>query len=67
MSQEHTVAGHLKGTGVIARVFGVNRNTVVKWKKSGAPIITIGRKNQADYALLWEWLIKKGLSAKPCQ
>jgi len=47
---------HIKGADEIAKVFGVSRATVIKWVKKGAPIRIIGKKYQANYGELWEWL-----------
>ena len=48
---------HLTGADNIARTFEVGRKTVLQWAREGAPIIYIGRKYQADYNKLWDWLI----------
>jgi hypothetical protein len=44
------------GAEAIARCFGVNRKTVLQWKKTGAPIYLIGNKYQANYRELWDWV-----------
>ena len=48
---------HMKGADEIAAVFGVSRNTVSRWVQKGAPIRRIGKKYQAQYAQLWDWLV----------
>lgn len=48
---------HLRGADNIAAIFGVGRKTVLQWIKDDAPIVYIGRKYQADYNKLWDWLI----------
>lgn len=48
----------MKGRGIIAKVFGVSKNTVTLWKEMDAPIYQIGRSLQANYIELWAWLIK---------
>jgi len=47
---------HMSGTSAIAEIFGVNRKTVIQWIKDGAPIHLVGKKNQANYSELWDWL-----------
>lgn len=47
---------HLRGAEEIAQVFGVHIRTVREWKDAGAPIIVLGKKYQANYFDLWEWL-----------
>ena len=47
---------HIKGADEIAKLFGVSRGTVIKWVKNGAPIRIIGKKYQANYGELWQWL-----------
>ena len=49
---------HMKGAGEIASVFGVKRETVVQWHKDGAPIRKIGKKYQAQYGQLWDWILE---------
>jgi excisionase family DNA binding protein len=49
---------HMRGAEEIAEVFGVKRDTVVEWYRNGAPIHMIGKKYQANYAELWDWLKK---------
>ena len=49
---------HIKGADKIAEVFGVSRGTVVRWVRDGAPIRLIGKKYQASYNRLWEWLLE---------
>ena len=48
---------HMKGADEIAAVFGVSRDTVTQWVHRGAPIRKIGKKYQAQYAQLWNWLM----------
>lgn len=48
---------HMKGAAEIASVFGVARETVVQWAKDGAPIRIIGKKYQARYDQLWDWIL----------
>jgi len=54
---------HLKGADEIAGTFGVSRGTVIGWVKEGAPIYLIGKRYQANYNELWEWI--KGKDALP--
>lgn len=58
---------HMKGADEIAQVFGVSRETVVHWSKDGAPVHLVGKKYQASYAELWDWIKKKAESEKTCQ
>lgn len=58
---------HMKGADEIAQVFGVSRDTVVQWVKDGAPIPLVGKKYQANYAELWDWIKKKAEIEKTCQ
>lgn len=51
---------HIKGADEIAKLFGVSRVSVIKWAKCGAPIFIIGKKYQANYTELWDWLKRKG-------
>jgi hypothetical protein len=45
------------GAEAIARTFGVDRKTVLGWKKKGgAPIYLVGGKYQANYRELWDWI-----------
>ena len=48
------------GAEAIARIFGVDRKTVLGWKKSGAPIFLVGNKYQANYRELWDWIKQNG-------
>lgn len=47
---------HLCGAKNIAKTFGVSRKTVAVWKTKGAPIVVVGKKLQANYLELWNWL-----------
>lgn len=47
---------HLRGAEEIARVFGVKPTTIRHWRELGAPIVLLGKKYQANYQDLWEWL-----------
>ena len=47
---------HMRGAEEIAAVFGVHVKTVREWKADGAPILMLGKKYQANYYDLWEWL-----------
>lgn len=49
---------HMKGADEIAQVFGVSRETVVQWAKDGAPIRKVGKKYQAQYGQLWDWILE---------
>lgn len=49
---------HIKGAGEIAAIFGVARETVIRWAKDGAPIRKIGKKYQARYDQLWNWILE---------
>jgi len=49
---------HLASCQKIATTFGVSRSTVVTWFKTGAPIVLIGARYQANYNELWTWLKK---------
>ena len=51
---------HMTGANEIADVFQVSRRAVVRWAREGAPIYLVGKKYQANYNELWEWLKKKG-------
>ena len=50
---------HMCGAEEIAAVFGVHVKTVRDWKADGAPILMLGKKYQANYYDLWEWLKRK--------
>ncbi|CAK7067525.1 MAG: hypothetical protein DELT_01713 [Desulfovibrio sp.] len=50
------LATHLKGMQAIGEVFGVSRRTVRAWVAAGAPIRMIGKKFQANYYELWQWI-----------
>lgn len=50
---------HLRGADRIAQQFGVKRQTVVQWKKSGAPMALVGRTYMAEYSALMAWLVAK--------
>lgn len=58
---------HMKGADEITQVFGVSRETVVQWAREGAPIHLVGKKYQASYAELWDWIKKKAEIGKTCQ
>lgn len=59
---------HLKGAEVIAKRFGVSSKTVKRWAVEGAPIYNVGRKYQANYLRLSQWLEKKyPVSVGTCQ
>lgn len=47
---------HLRGAEEIAQVFGVTVDRVREWRRKGAPIVRIGKRYQASYFDLWEWL-----------
>ena len=47
-----------QGAEAIARAIGVHRNTILRWKRAGAPIVLIGKKYQCRYDELWEWIRK---------
>lgn len=49
---------HMKGAQEIATIFGVARKTVIKWSKEGAPIRVVGKKYQARYDQLWDWILE---------
>lgn len=53
---------HMAGAEEIAGVFGVKVDTVRGWRGAGAPIYLVGKKFQANYYDLWQWL--KGYSDK---
>lgn len=55
---------HMKGADEIAAVFGVARETVVQWSRKGAPVYLVGKKYQANYAEMWDWIKQKGKLAK---
>lgn len=50
---------HLKGAQAIGETFGVSRRTVRDWIARGAPIRFVGRRYQASYPELWQWLSEK--------
>lgn len=52
---------HMAGANEIADVFHVSRRAVARWIRAGAPIFLVGKKYQANYGELWEWLKKKGV------
>jgi hypothetical protein len=52
-SEEKGVA---QGAEAIARTLGVHRQTILRWKRKGAPIFLVGRKYQCRYDDLWEWV-----------
>lgn len=54
---------HMKGADEIAEVFSVARETVVQWAKEGAPIRMVGKRYQANYKDLWEWIKKKNFES----
>lgn len=56
---------HLQNAETIAEVFGVSRRTVVQWIADGAPIVMVGKKNQANYRELWEWIKEQGEKKGP--
>ena len=67
-NQEEYFPVHLKGAEAIAARFGVNSNTVKKWAREGAPIYNVGRKYQANYLRLSQWLEKNfSVSVESCQ
>ena len=45
-----------QGAEAIAKVFGVSRPTILRWKRAGAPIYLIGGKYQSRYDELWAWI-----------
>lgn len=47
---------HLRSSEEIAQVFGVTLESVREWRKQGAPIVLLGKKYQANYFDLWQWL-----------
>lgn len=55
------IGEHLCGADAIARKFRVKRGQVQKWHKAGAPIVYLGKKYQANYAELWEWLKQRDI------
>ena len=55
---------HMRGAEEIASVFRVNADTVREWKAAGAPIVLIGRRYQASYYDLWEWLKRRAVEAQ---
>lgn len=52
---------HMAGANEIAGVFQVSRKAVIRWAGDGAPIYLVGKKYQANYGELWQWLKKKGV------
>ena len=58
---------HLKGGNVIGKVFGVSRKTLVGWARAGAPLAVVGKKYQANYYVLLQWLISRGESTEEHQ
>ena len=55
---------HMRGAEEIASVFGVKIKTVREWKSDGAPIALIGKRYQASYYDLWEWLKRRAVEAQ---
>ena len=51
-----------QGAEAIAKVFGISRRTILRWKKAGAPIYRIGGKYQCRYDMLWDWIEKNAKS-----
>lgn len=47
---------HFCSISEIAKFFGVSEDTVREWREAGAPLFFIGKKWQANYYELWEWL-----------
>lgn len=47
---------HLPTAKEIAKTFGVGLRTVREWRENGAPIVFIGKRLQANYYQLFEWL-----------
>ena len=56
---------HMRGANEIAEVFGVSRDTVIKWAKAGAPIRVVGKKYQAQYGQLWDWILENTEEERP--
>ena len=54
--EKQVLALHLQSMEVIAQTFGVKTGTVKGWRDKGAPILRIGKRFQASYFDLWEWL-----------
>lgn len=50
---------HICGAEEIAAVFMVKVDAVREWQRNGAPIVRIGKRYQANYHDLWEWLKKQ--------
>lgn len=55
---------HMCGAEEIAAVFGVKIKTVREWKSDGASIALIGKRYQASYYDLWEWLKRRSVEAQ---
>ncbi len=58
--------GHIRGGDVISRIFGVSRRTLVAWAREGAPVAIVGKKYQANYRMLLQWLLERGETASGC-
>lgn len=58
MNSDQKVGNHLKGKNSIATRFGVSSRTVLLWIKDGAPIAFVGKKYQANYEVLMDWLVR---------
>ncbi len=54
---------HLRNTKEIAQVFGVKAATVRHWREMGAPIVLLGKKYQANYQDLWQWLKSRAIES----
>lgn len=54
---------HLRSTKEIAQVFGVKAATVRHWRELGAPIVLLGKKYQANYQDLWQWLKSRAIES----
>lgn len=52
---------HMCGAEEIASVFRVKVDTVREWQRNGAPIALIGKRYQASYYDLWEWLKRRAV------
>ncbi len=54
---------HLRGAEEIARIFAVKPTTVRHWREMGAPIVLLGKKYQANYQDLWQWLKSRAIES----
>lgn len=52
----HQSRNHFCGVEDAARFFKVSADTVREWREAGAPFVLVGKKWQANYTEMWNWL-----------